>query len=230
MFAWTPSTQALPKPRECDDRLAKACKESKQGELDSTITDLVADNGGKTVVETNTTDNATEQHTCDVAISTDSLYTETVSTNTDLLGEDIGTQTTHTVDDAQTQTVRQICDVGIQLSLHFNHKETQTTCYVQHRGTITDDSEADATPFRLEQIKDDDQAVKFYTGFPTFLHLMTCFNFLRPAAFNLCYGATKKDIPSTGGRNHCLSSSNEFFLTLCRLRLALREQDLSYRF
>ena len=143
-----------------------------------------------------------------------SLYNETVSTNTDLLGEDIGTQMTCTVDDAQTQTVRQVCDEGIQLSLHFDHKETQTTCYVQHRETITDDSEADARPFRLEQIKDDDQAVKFYTGFPTFLHLMTCFNFLGPAAFNLCYSATKKDIPSTGGRNHCLSSLsslNEFF-------------------
>ena len=87
--------------------MANACKESKQHDLDSTITDLVADNG-KTV-EINTTDNATvssEQHTCGVAISTDLLYTETVSANTDLLGEDIGMQTTHTVDDAQTQTVR----------------------------------------------------------------------------------------------------------------------------
>ena len=41
--------------------------------------------------------------------------------------------------------------------------------------------------------------------------MMTCFNFLGPAAFNLCYGTTKKDMPSTGGRNHCLSSLNEFF-------------------
>ena len=97
--------------------------------------------------------------------STDSLYTETVSTNTDLLGKDIGTQITRTVDDAQTQTVRQVCNVGIQLSLHFDRKETQTTCYVKHCGTITDDSEADARPFRLEQIKNDDQAVKFYTEF-----------------------------------------------------------------
>ena len=147
VFAWMLSTRAPPKPMGCDDRLANTCKESKQGDLDSTITDLVADNGGETVVETNTTDNATEQHTCDVAISTDSLYTETVSTNTDLLGEDIGTQTTCTVDDAQTQTVRQVCDVGIQLSLHFDHKETQMTCYIQHCGTVTDDSEADARLF-----------------------------------------------------------------------------------
>ena len=64
MFAWTPSTQAPPKPRECADCLANACKESEQCGLDSTITDLVADNGE--TVETNTTDNVTvisEQHT-----------------------------------------------------------------------------------------------------------------------------------------------------------------------
>ena len=84
-------------------------------------------------------------------------------------------------------------------------------CCVRHCGTITDASEANASPFRLEQIKDDDQAVKFYTGFPTFLHLKIYFDFLGPAAFNLCYGATKNDTPSGGGRSH------EFFLTMCRL-------------
>ena len=73
-----------------------------------------------------------------MAISTDPLYTETVSTNTDLLGEDIGMQMTHTVDDAQIETVRQVFDVGIQLLLHFDYKETQTACYVQHCGTITE--------------------------------------------------------------------------------------------
>ena len=80
---------------------------------------------------------------------------------------------TRTVDDAQTQTVRQVCDVGIWLLLHFDHKETQMACYVQHHGTITDNSETDARPLHLEQIKDDDQTVKFYTGFPTFLHVLT---------------------------------------------------------
>ena len=87
------------------------------------------------------------------------------------------------------------------------------------------------SPFRIEQIKDDDQAIKFYTGFPTFLHLVTCFNFLRPAVVSLCYNDLKSDrIPTAVGRPHTLSPMNEFFLMLCRLRLALKEKDLGYRF
>ena len=72
MFTWTPSTRAPPKPRECDDHLANACKKSKQCDLDSTIIDLVADNGGKTIGTNIQTMNATltsELHTCDVAIT-----------------------------------------------------------------------------------------------------------------------------------------------------------------
>ena len=83
IFSWTPSTRAPPKPRECADHLEDACTKSEQG-------DLVVGNG-ETV------------HTCDEATATDPLYTETISTNTDLLGEDVGTQTPRSVvDDAQT--------------------------------------------------------------------------------------------------------------------------------
>ena len=53
IFAWTPSTQAPPKPRECTNQLEDACMESEQG-------DLVADNGDTV-------------HTCDVATTTDPL-------------------------------------------------------------------------------------------------------------------------------------------------------------
>ena len=104
IFAWTPATQAPPKPRECANELA-----------DVSISTTHLDDNSEIV----------DQHTYDVATITDPLYTESVSTNTDLLGEDVGTQTACTVvDDAQTQTVRQICHVGIQLSLHSDHKET----------------------------------------------------------------------------------------------------------
>ena len=42
------------------------------------------------------------------------LETETVSTNTDLLGEDVGTQTPRSVfDDVQTQTIRNVSHVGV---------------------------------------------------------------------------------------------------------------------
>ena len=174
IFAWTPSTRAPPKPRECTNQLEDACMESEQG-------DLVADNGDTV-------------HTCDVETTTDPLYTDTVLTNTDLLGEDVGTQTPRSVfDDAQIQTISHVCHVAVQLPLQSDHNETQTVCYTQHSGTITDNSETDASPFLLEQIQDDNQAIKILHRVSTFSHLIACFNFLGPAVFNLCYATPKND-------------------------------------
>lgn len=73
------------------------------------------------------------------------------------------------------------------------------------------DGEVEMPPFSVEQIKDDDQAIKFYTGFVTFAHLIACFYFLGPAATNLCYGVRKSNTPVTGGRSRSLSPLNEFF-------------------
>ena len=95
-----------------------------------------------------------------------------------------------------------------------SHQSTQTDRDVSHVGTMTD-GEVDIPPFSIEQIKDDDQAIKFYTGFLIFAHLMACFNFLGPAVTNLCYGQKKSDIPTNHeGRSRCLSPLNEFFLTM----------------
>ena len=41
--------------------------------------------------------------------------------------------------------------------------------------------------FRLENIRDDDSKVKFYTGFTTFSMLMLCFNVLESAVDKLIY-------------------------------------------
>ena len=47
----------------------------------------------------------------------------------------------------------------------------------------------------------------------------------------LCYDKKSVDLEASFvGRNRALTPMNEFFLTLCRLRLALKEQDLAYRF
>ena len=73
------------------------------------------------------------------------------------------------------------------------------------------DGEVEMPSFSVEQIKDDDQATKFYTGFVTFVHFMAYFHFLGPAATNLCYGAGKSNTPVPGGRSRCLSSLNELF-------------------
>ena len=73
------------------------------------------------------------------------------------------------------------------------------------------DGEVEMPPFSIEQIKDDNQAIKFYTGFVTFAHLMAFFNFLGPAATNLCYGVKKSDTPVPAGHSRCLSPLNDFF-------------------
>ena len=76
---------------------------------------------------------------------------------------------------------------------------------------------------------DDDQGIRFYTSFPTYNHFIICYNFLGDAVNCLHYpGSTSS--ASRVKTQRSLSPQNEFFLTLCRLRCGLLEQDLAYRF
>ena len=94
--------------------------------------------------------------------------------------------------------------------------------------TMTEQGDEQETiPFRFEQIKNDNSAVRFYTGFPSLSVMIICFTFLRDAVSNLSYRDHTKLIK---GRPHKFSPLNEFFLMLCCLRLGLYEQDLAYRF
>ena len=83
-------------------------------------------------------------------------------------------------------------------------------------------------PLRIGQVQNDDDAIRFYTGFPTFKLLMACYLFLGESVSKLSYGAYE----GTGKarRPRILSPLNEFFMMLCRLRLGLLEQDLAYQF
>ena len=79
--------------------------------------------------------------------------------------------------------------------------------------TTTDDLNVPATQFSIESVKHDDKAILFYTGFPPYILLLTCFNFLGPAAMVLCYD--KKSIDpeaSFVGRHRALTPINEFSL------------------
>ena len=117
-----------------------------------------------------------------------------------------------------------------------NKPPQQTNTTTVHKAVQTDDLDEDGevTPFRIEQIKNNDKLVNFYTGFPSFSHLLTCFHFLGPAVAILCYDPDKSVEDPTKvcriGRPHILTPLNEFFLTLCRIRLGLLEQDLAIRF
>ena len=91
-------------------------------------------------------------------------------------------------------------------------------------------SQTDTSRFCIEQIKDDKGLVHFYTGFEDYEILMICLNFLGPSVQCLQYwnpNKTSKDTQETRWAPRTLSSLNEFFLVLCRLRLGLLEQDLA---
>ena len=89
-------------------------------------------------------------------------------------------------------------DFSTILEHQLDYQCTQADVSVNHVSTMID-GEVEMPPFSMEKIKDDNQAIKFYTGFVTFAHLMACFNFLGPAATNLCYGAKKSDTLVSAG-------------------------------
>ena len=85
--------------------------------------------------------------------------------------------------------------------------------------------------FSLESIASDDGKVAFYTGFPTYKHLRSYFDFLGPAVHQLIYWDSQRIFDhSNKGRPRCLAPMEEFFLTLVCLHLGLLEQDIAYRF
>ena len=134
--------------------------------------------------------------------------------------------------------IRTFCDAGtnmilitITIELQVADASTQTESTVSYSdvSTMTDDKDDEpvVTPFYIEQIKDDDKMIRFYTTFPSFQLLMICFKFLDAVASNLSY----RDHPKLAkGKLHKLSALNEFFLILCRLHFGLLEQDLAHRF
>ena len=81
--------------------------------------------------------------------------------------------------------------------------------------------------FRIENFSKDDSSVKFYTGFISYEVLFAFFQFLGPAVNSLKYWGTKI---KTKRRKMMLHPINQFFLTLVKLRLNLRERDLALRF
>jgi len=124
------------------------------------------------------------------------------------------------------QPIVEMKSKGIQIDgLNIIHEVVQTDKL---------EKENDVTPFRSEQIKDSGRLVNFYTGFSSFLHLLVCFEFLGPVVGILFYNPSKCIENSSKacslGQHHILTPLNEFFLTLCCLRLSLLEQDLVFCF
>ena len=99
----------------------------------------------------------------------------------------------------------------------------------QHIPLPTQSAPKLAERFCIEMFVDDDHAI---TSFPSYAHFMICYNYLGNAVNHLAYPGSSADVAgiSRVKSQRILSPKNEFFLTLCRLRCGLMEQDLAYRF
>ena len=84
-------------------------------------------------------------------------------------------------------------------------------------------------PFRIEQIKDDDQLVRFYTGFTSYVIFLTFLEFLGPVVNDLNYWGSKEG-QRKRHRTRKLDPMNQLFLTLVKLKLNLKVEDLAFRF
>ncbi len=83
-------------------------------------------------------------------------------------------------------------------------------------------------PFRLSIIAHSDSLVHFYTGFQSYDMLLTFFDFLGPVVNHLEYWGSKETVSRK--RKTKLDPLNQFFVTLIKLRLNLREKDIALRF
>ncbi|KAG0412455.1 hypothetical protein HPB47_010410 [Ixodes persulcatus] len=87
--------------------------------------------------------------------------------------------------------------------------------------------------YSVECFKDHPADVQFYTGMLSYGHLMSLWEFLAPGedGKNIkVWSTTYSEKTTNAGRNPLMSSKEQLFLVLVRLRLGLFERDLAYRF
>lgn len=89
--------------------------------------------------------------------------------------------------------------------------------------------------FNIDNIKENDNLMRFYTGFNSYAVFTTVLNFLgREAAKQLNYTNTElvQNPPKREkqGPRRALSVENELFLLLCRYKVGLLEEDVAVRF
>lgn len=98
-------------------------------------------------------------------------------------------------------------------------------------------SRFEANQFCLDKIKDDNDAIMFYTSFPNYQCLIAVFKYLEGTTSRLQYwkgqntNSEKRANRSTRlGKKHKLSLLDEFFMVLFRLKVGLFVRDISERF
>ena len=131
------------------------------------------------------------------------------------LNEDVGIQNVAFTLDADTQTVVSKEEAFVQATVTTAEASTEISKNIGGIGTMTDDLEKKISAFCIKAIKDNEKAITYYKGFPSYLHLMICWNFLGAAVNALHYNVKENEKEATFmGRSHSLTPLNKYFL-LC---------------
>lgn len=83
--------------------------------------------------------------------------------------------------------------------------------------------------FGLERFSTDNDAIKFYTGFCAYNHLIFFYNFARPSAETMTY-CYATGILENRPNVRAMQLIDELFMFLVRIKLGLFQQDLAHRF
>ena len=83
--------------------------------------------------------------------------------------------------------------------------------------------------FTATNFAGNDELIRLYTGFPSYEAFLSFFEFLGPAVHELKYWG-EKDYERKQQRKRKLTSLDQFFLMMIKIKLNLRNKDLGYRF
>ena len=137
-------------------------------------------------------------------------------------------------------------DENVELRLYISRLEAERESLLENNNLSNTVDELVRDQFGIAKFKDSDSDINFYTGFPNYQTLVTCYNFLNPGenGENIVYNTSANDnltfpTPNSNnqenpgnkpGRRWKLSSLDKFFMVLVRMRLGLFELDLAHRF
>ena len=132
------------------------------------------------------------------------------------------------------------------LRLHIAKLEEQLKSLQQeNKHLLKNVDELLESQFGITRFKDSDSDINFYTGFPNYETLLACYNFLNAGenGENIVYvNSATEDLEFSAssnvdgsqenkpGRRRKLSTLDEFFIALVRMRLGLFQLDLAHRF
>ena len=138
-------------------------------------------------------------------------------------------------------------DVKVELRLYISRLEAERESLLLENNNLSNTvDELVKDQFGIAKFKDSDSDINFYTGFPDYQTLMTCYNLLNPgengkdivynlsANDNLTFPTPNFKNQENPGNKPCrrwkLNSLDEFFIVLVSMTLGLFEVDFAHRF